>query len=238
MSREAEDRYDHEEEERHYYEEEARREAFYEEELRRFTEGTAQGAVFHYLAVHGDAIEERVTRCLAEAEALTRDGYYGAALTRAVSGIEITIRFFLVRPLVQGAFLSEDWVQVLSQKVLRGRAAGDRELLPAILQNWKMDITKVTLIDGSQAWKQIVKRVLPRRDGYVHRADEVSEQDAALSIQCLTTLLARVVDPLATRLGFTREQTGFWSVVAAKNPPEFPNLNPPTTYPRRDPVPK
>lgn len=220
------------EEDRYRYEQEAAMEAFLEEELRRI----AEEPVFGYLAVHGDAIEGRVKRCLAEAEALTRGGYHGAALTRAASGIEVTIRFFLARPLVQGAFLSEGWAEVLSQKVLSGRTAEDRELLPAILRNWTIDITKVILADGSQAWEQIVRRVWPRRNDYVHKADEVSAQDAVLSIECLTILLSRVVDPLATRLGFTREQTGCWSVVAAKNPPEeYPNLNPPTTHPRRDP---
>ena len=206
-------------------------EAFLEEELRRI----AEEPVFGYLAVHGDAIETRVKRCLAEARALTDGGYHGAALTRAASGIEVTIRFFLARPLVQGAFLSEDWAELLSQKVLSGRTVEDRELLPAILRNWKIDITKVTLPDGSQAWEQIVKRVWPRRNEYVHKADEASAQDALLSIECLTTLLTRVVDPLAIKLGFTRDQTGCWSVVAAKDPPEYPNLNPSRTHLRRDP---
>src|SRR5215471_18684853 len=93
----------------YYYEreaaEDAAREAFLEQHLRSIT----RGAVFRYLAAHGDVIEERVKRCLAEAEALMGDGYHGAALTHAVTGIEITIRFFLVHPLVQGAFLSEEW---------------------------------------------------------------------------------------------------------------------------------
>jgi len=55
----------------------------------------AEEPVFGYLAVHGDAIEARVKRCLAEAEALTRDGYHGAALTRAASGIEVTVASLL-----------------------------------------------------------------------------------------------------------------------------------------------
>ncbi len=215
----------------HRYQEEAAMEAFLEEELRRI----AEEPVFAYLAVHGDAIEERVKRCLAQAQSLSGGGYHGAALTRAASGIEVTIRFFLARPLVQGAFLSEDWAELLSQKVLSGRTAEDRELLPAILRNWKIDITKVKLPDGSQAWEQIVTRVWPRRNDYAHKADDASAEDALLAIECLTALLSQVVDPLATKLGFTREQTGCWSVVAAKNPPEYPNLNPPKKHPRRDP---
>ncbi|MBI4379853.1 MAG: hypothetical protein HY574_01485 [candidate division NC10 bacterium] len=215
----------------HRYQEEAAMEAFREEELRRI----AEEPVFGYLAVHGDAIEARVKRCLAEAQVLSGSGHHGAALTRAASGVEVTIRFFLARPLVQGAFLSEDWAELLSQKVLSGRTAEDRELLPAILWNWRIDITKVKLPDGSQAWEQIVRRVWPRRNDYVHKADDASADEALLAIECLTALLSQVVDPLATRLGFTREQTGCWSVVAAKNPPEHLNLNPPRTHPRRDP---
>jgi hypothetical protein len=213
------------------YQEEAAMEEFLEEELRRISEEP----VFSYLAVFGDAIEARVNRCLAQAQTLSDSGYPGAALTRAASGIEVTIRFFLARPLVQGAFLSDDWAELLSQKLLRGRTAEERELLPAILRNWKIDITSVKLSDGSQAWEQIIKKVWPRRNDYVHKADDASAEDALLAIECLTTLLDQVVDPLASKLGFTRTQTRCWSVVNVKNPPEFPNLNPPSTYSRQDP---
>ncbi len=215
----------------HRYQQEDAMGAYLEEELRRI----AEEPVFAYLAVHGDAIEARVKRCLGQAQALSGSGSHGAALTRAASGIEVTIRFFLARPLVQGAFLSEDWADLLSQKVLNGRTAEDREMLPAILRNWKMDITKVKLADGSQVWEQIVRRVWPRRNDYVHKADDASADEALLAIECLTALLSQVVDPLATKLGFTREQTGCWSVVAANNPPEHPNLNPPKKHPRRNP---
>jgi hypothetical protein len=136
--------------------------------------------------------------------------------------------------LVQGAFLSEEWAATLSKEILGERTADDRKLLPAILRRWEIEITQVTLPDGSQAWSQIVgkRQVLARRNDYVHKAAEVSAQDARLAIECLTTLLTRVVDPLATRLGFTREQTGAWSEVAATEPNVYPRT---TTYPRCDP---
>ena len=144
----------------------AARQAELEEQLRRIGEAP----VFAYLAVHGDAIEARVKRCLAEAQDLMRDGYHGAALTRAVSGIEVTIRFFLVRPLAQGAFLSEEWAALLLRKVLGGRTADDRKLLPAILRRWEIEITQVTLPDGSPAWPRIKgkEQVWDRRNDYVH----------------------------------------------------------------------
>lgn len=213
------------------YEQEAAMEEFLEQELQRI----AEEPVFGYLSTHGDAIEDRVRRCIDEAQKLKSAGYNGAALVRAAAGIEITIRFFLARPLLQGAFLSDDWSQLLSQKVLNGRTAEDRELLPAILHNWKIDITSVKVPRGLQAWEQIVTKVWPLRNDYLHKASDVSLDDAVLSIQCLEVLLSQVVYPLAQRIGFTREQTGCWSIIARKNPPEVPDLNPPRKYPRQDP---
>lgn len=213
------------------YEREAAMEEFLNEELRRI----AEEPVFYYLACYGDAIEARVRRCHDQAQNLIEAGFFGAALVRAAAGIEITIRFFLAKPLVQGAFLSDDWSQLISQKILNGRTVEDRELLPAILRNWKVDITSVKLSDGSQVWEQIVGNVWRHRNNYVHKADEASRDEAILAINCLEALLSQVVDPLALKLGFTRGQTGSWSVVAVKNPPEFPNLNPPRRFTSRDP---
>jgi hypothetical protein len=217
----------------HYsdYERETAMEEFLNEELRRI----AEEPVFYYLASYGDAIEARVRRCLDQARNLIEAGFFGAALVRAAAGIEITIRFFLARPLVQGAFLSDDWSQLISQKILNSRTAEDRELLPAILRNWKVDITAVKLPDGSQVWEQIVGNIRRRRNEYVHKADDTSRDEAILAIDCLEALLSQIVDPLARKLGFTRDQTGSWSVVAVHNPPEFPNLNPPRKFTPRDP---
>ena len=213
------------------HEREAAMEKFLNEELRRI----AEEPVFYYLASYGDAIEARVRRCLDQARSLIEADFFGAALVRAAAGIEVTIRFFLARPLVQGAFLSDEWSQLISQKILNGRTAEDRELLPAILRNWKVDITSVKLPDGSQIWEQIVGNIWRRRNNYVHKADDASRNEATLAIDCLEALLSQVVDPLARKLGFTRDQTGSWSVVAVKNPPEIPNLNPPRRFTPEDP---
>ena len=52
------------------------------------------------------------------------------------------------------------------------------------------------------------------------------------SAECLDSLLNHVVDPIAHRLGFTREQTGLWSVVVSSVQPE---VNPPNRYETADP---
>ena len=45
-------------------------------------------------------------------------------------------------------------------------------------------------------------------------------------------LIDDVVAQVATRLGFTRQESGCWSIFVRKNPPEFPDLNPPYHYDR------
>jgi hypothetical protein len=195
----------------------------------------AEGPVFSYLAHHGDAVEERVRSCLAEAMALIEAGFHGAALARAAAGTEITLRFFLAFPLLQGAFLSNEWAQLLSGKLLGGRTAEDRKLLPAILENWQIDIAAVRLSSGKQLWDSIVSRVWPCRNEYTHQGATTSPDDAMLAIECLATLLDGVIPALAQRLGFTRSETGCWSIVNVPNPADFPNLNPPYRYDRRSP---
>lgn len=213
------------------YQEEEAMERFIDEQLREI----AEAPVFAYLSKYGDAIEERIRHCIEEATALRETAFWGAALIRSAAAIEITIRFFLSRPLVQGAFLSDDWAALLSNKVLNGRTAEDRDLLPAILRNWGIDVTHVLLADNSQMWEQVITHVWPSRNDYVHAGGTIVEADAVLAAECLDALLKQVVDPIASRLGFTRGQTGRWSVVSSSIQPE---LNPPRHYETADPFEK
>jgi hypothetical protein len=203
-------------------------ESFLDEQLRQLSESP----VIYYLARFGDAIEERVERCRVEADALTAAGFHGAALVCLAAAIEITIRFFLARPLMQGAFLSDEWADLLSKKMLNGRSAEDRELLPAILRNWKLDITELKLTDGSRMWDQILNQVWHRRNEYAHAGAVISESDARLAAECLEAMLTQIVSPIARRLGFTREETGRWSVILSRHDR---SINPPTAHERASP---
>ncbi len=205
-------------------------ERFIEEQLRQISESP----VIYYLARFGDAIEERVQLCRSEAADLAAAGFHGAALVRSAAGIEITIRFFLARPLVQGAFLSDEWAALLSTKMLSGRTADDRDLLPAILRNWNLDITRITLADGSKLWDRVLTRVWPRRNDYVHAGATISENDACLAAECLQAMLTQVVAPIAVRLGFTREETGRWSVILSRHDR---SINPPSRNETASPFP-
>jgi hypothetical protein len=202
---------------------------FIADELQRISEEP----VIHYLASNGDAIEARVRLCLTQAQGLKEDGHYGAALVRAAAGIEVTVGYFLARPLLQGAFLSWEWADLLAEKIFRRRTTEEREMLPAILHNWGIDITAVKLASGEQVWEQVVSKVWPHRNAYVHRADDATISDATLGIDCLNALLTDVVDPLAMKLGFSRPVTGCWSKVVKQSSQLGRSTT--TTHPRADP---
>lgn len=199
-----------------------------EEAMERFLEKHLQevssAPVFAYLARYGDAIQERVLRCQIEAENLAQSAFFGAAVARAAAGLEIMIRFFLMRPLVQGAFLSDEWANLLSRRILRGRTSEDRDMLPSVLKAWNIDIAAICLMDGTKLWDRIINFVWKARNEYVHAGADIPSSTAALAIECLKVMQENVIKPLAHSLGFTVQETGQWSVVLSKydrsiNPP-------------------
>lgn len=211
----------------HPDEEEWRQEAAMMEWFEEQLQGQAREPVFAYLAKYGDSVQARVDSCNDEATGLLAAGFPGAALVRVAAGIEVTVRFFLARPLVLSAFLSDEWAQVLTGKILNGRTTEDRKLLPAILRAWGLDITTIRLNGGAPLWETIVSKVWLRRNDYVHAAASVTDAEAQLALECLRALLSQVVAPIARQLGFTREETGRWSVVLSSHDRD---LNPPRHY--------
>lgn len=185
----------------------------------------AREPVFAFLARYGDAVQARVDTCRTESAALRAAGFPGAALVRTAAGIELAVRFFLVQPLVLSAFLSDEWARLLTDRMFKSRTADDRKLLPAILRNWGVPLTSIKLSDGSQMWEALVQRVWKARNEYVHAGATVLDDEAAIATECLECLLANVVSPIARELGFTREDSGRWSVVFSRFDR---SLNPPT----------
>jgi len=170
----------------------------------------------HYLGTYGDAIQERVLRCLAEAKRLQDGESYAAAVVNAATSIELIIRFMLLRPLVQGSFLSDEWAAVLANRVANGRSAEDKGLLPAVLRQWGIDVNSLTLADGSLVWPTILNAVWPLRNKIVHQATTARDTQAATAIECAEALLSQVVNMLARNLGFTLGTTGRWSEIRGK----------------------
>lgn len=193
------------EDDRNYYEQEVAIEAFLKESLREISEDNIR----HYLGSYGDAIEERIAECLKQGEELLNLNYYGQSITNAFTAIELIIRYLLVRPLVQGAFLSDEWSEILSKRIATGRSAEDRKLLPAILKLWGVDITSLQLSNSDELWASI-SHLWERRNTFVHAGENITKTEAVTAIACAKTLLNQTVYPLATKLGFTLETTGKW----------------------------
>jgi len=182
---------------------------FLQESLKSISQENAKS----YLGKYGDAVDMRVRECLHEAEELLNLGYLGPALRLAATAVELMVRFLLLRPLVQGAFLSDEWAAILVRRVTSGRSSEDRKLLPAVLRQWGIDITTVRTDSGIDLWDYVVGQLWPTRHKVVHRADRPERGTVASAIECARHFRKEVVGSLAAKLGFTLETTGKWSEI-------------------------
>lgn len=198
---------------RGYYEEEAARDAFIEETLK----GISHDGVSGYLGTYGDAIDGRVQTSIDQAQQLLKAGFAQSSLVLATTAIEVIVRFLLIHPLVQAAFLSEDWAYLLTQRVASGRTAEDRQLLPKILEFHDIDISTVLLKNKKPLWATVLATVYPMRNKAVHSAEPITVDEAVIALECATLLRSDVVLPLATKCGFTLETTGRWHTTRTEN---------------------
>jgi hypothetical protein len=182
-----------------------------------------------YLMRYGDAIDGRVKACFAEADALLRAQHPGPSLTVSLTAVEIMIRFLLLRPLLQGAFLSGEWAEVLLRRIATGRTAEDRELLPAVLRKWEIDIEQYRTPTGKPLWQFLKGTIWPLRDRFVHAFDVVTEEQATEALAGARAFRVDVIGPLAVRLGFSLDKTHRWNLI------EKPHGGTEARYPAEDP---
>jgi hypothetical protein len=167
----------------HDFSDEIAEREFLEETIR----GISDDGVRNYLATYGDAIDARISSTLIQAQQLQAFGWCGASVTNAVTSIELTIRYLLVRPLIQAAFLSEDWADLLTQRIVSGRTAGDRELLPEVLRFHDIRLKHIFLPDGRALWVTILQ-IYKTRNTVVHEAASVTVESATTAIECAIQL--------------------------------------------------
>jgi hypothetical protein len=160
---------------------------------------------------------------------LTTAAFYSPAVVSAVTAIELTIRFLLLRPLMQAAFLSEEWANLLTKRVTSGQSARDREILTDILRFHDIDLEGLKLPEGKSLWSSLRNAVYPKRNGIVHRAEPATQNDALLAISCADQLRNQVVLPFAQKLGFTLETTNVWRNAKTDTSGAFYNARDPFT---------
>jgi hypothetical protein len=164
-----------------------------------------------YLGSYGDAISERVNGRLAEAKAFLEGGHKAAALVWAVTAIEITIRFMLLRPLLKAGFMTEDWEDILGERLASGsRTEDDRKLLPRVLGQWYVRPDTILVHKGQQLMHS-VEASISKRNRIVHAGESCSQTDASIAIECAESLLTKIVHPLGARLWFDLGNGNKWS---------------------------
>lgn len=174
---------------------------FIEGQVRQAIDGRVADAARAYLGTYGDAVTDRVQRTIEEAQTLLAAGHPGPATALAATAVELTLRDLVIRPLVQGAFLSDQWAAVLTNHILRGAPGEVRRLLPVIATAWDLDLDEVRLPDGASVWGVFTGPVTKARNDFVHSAEPVPPDLAARAIACARSLLEGLVGPLAQRIG-------------------------------------
>lgn len=169
----------------------------------------AQDSVRGYLGTYGDAVEERVKQCVEEAKKLLESNFWGPSLTLSVTAIEIIIRFMILRPLVQGAFMSEEWAEILSKRIATGRSAEDKKMLPAILRQWGIDITTIKTKTDEPLWENI-QHLTQKRNDFVHSGEKIQKHEAIKGLEAADALITEIIVTLAHKFGFSLAETGKW----------------------------
>lgn len=186
----------------------------------------SRDSVRMYLAVYGDAIEKRVRECLADARDLLASGQHGLSLVRSATASELVIGYLVVRPLVRGAIMSEQWAAILTEKIIYASRRNDKELLPPLVKQLEIDLDAIVLPSGGRMWQRLVGKddgVWAGRDAFLHLSLPASEEMARTGIEAVEALLSGLAAPLAARFGLswpetTWASTSFGSVIVAIEP--------------------
>ncbi len=196
---------------------EARREEAMEKAMDETLQEISTDNVREYLGTHGDAIEKRVRGLVKQAEELHKIEYYGSSLTLSISAVEITIRFMLLNPLMRGAFLYDDWAEILVKSVLTSQTSRDRDILPKVLKQWGIELPTIKLPDGRNLWESILK-LFRRRNVFVHGGNPIEESESKRGIESINSLFDKIVYPVSKELGFTVQETNRWCEIKRIGP--------------------
>jgi hypothetical protein len=179
-------------------------------------------AVRDYLGSNGDAIDGRVQKLIGMADTLYKSGHHGPSIVASVIALEVMIHYFCVRPIVEGAILSDLVAAEVSKRIVGSRSLDQRQMLSAVLRAWGIELAELLLPDKQPMWDRIQTVVIKKRDSFIHRGDGVNDREAELALQCVQSFREQVVLGLASRLGFTLQKTGCWSkIVYAAEPPGY-----------------
>jgi len=171
-----------------------------------------EDAVRHYLGTYGDAVDARVSKLKATAADLLAKNSPGPSIAVSMTAPELMIQYFCIRPIIQGAFLSDLLASEVAKKVVDSRSCDQNNLSVPLLKPWGIDLTAIKVANGEKLWEQF-QTLRKARNAFLHRGDNVTDEDAELAIECVTVFRSEVVAKIAERLNFTIDKTGCWAKV-------------------------
>jgi hypothetical protein len=201
--------------EEEYFEEIGRR-----EQIAEALKGISDDGMRKYLGTYGDAVAKRFDLVRAQARYARQSGYPHFAILGAVTAIELVTRHMLFRPLLQGAFLSDAWAQVLTRSFTNARSKQERDVLPQVLEMRGIKIKELTLSDKSSFWNTLTEKIIPKRNSIAHAGEFADPAEAVLALECADMLWSEVVLELAKKLGFNLEDGGNWADMGEGTEPD------------------
>src|SRR5579871_4136188 len=142
-----------------------------QEDVAKALKDISEEGVREYLCTYGDAIAKRFDLVISQAKYASQSGYPHFAVLGAVTAVELATKYMLFRPLLQGAFLSDAWAQILTTRFTKARSNREREILPQILEMHGIKLKELKLPDGSLFWDTLTKVVILKRNSIAHEGE-------------------------------------------------------------------
>jgi hypothetical protein len=181
------------------------------------------------LGTYGDAVEARVRTCLDDAAELSGTGRHDMSIVRSATASEIVVRYLIVEPLLAGMHLSDMLGKLLTGLSTMHRAR-NREIVPALLRHWDIDLGSYKLGGGAKLWDVLVSDLWPARDRVVHAAEAGDPDLAARGHEAATDLMDGVIVKLSEVIGLSWPDTAWHEVVQGVRGAEYS-----TTYEAKSP---
>jgi hypothetical protein len=197
-----------------WYEEEYFEQIGRQEQIAKALKDISEDGAREYLGTYGDAIDRRFDLVMAQARYARQQGYPHFAILGAVTAIELVTKHMLFRPLLQGAFLSDVWAQILTRRFTNARSKQERDILPQILEMHGIKIKgELTLSDKSLFWDTLIDKVIWKRNLIVHEGEFATPAEADFALECADVLWNKVVLDVAKKLGFKLDEGECWAEV-------------------------
>ena len=161
---------------------------------------TGYQTICSYIEHNAKKFIDLINQLIVEGEDLERLKYYNMAIVTFLCGIELLIRFLLLKPLLGGMFLDEDWIFFIEEnKLFCNRTDEEQNLLLKILKKYGLDIEKIEINESKKLWTEL-KIIVKTRNNIVHNGLKALPEDVKKAFLCLESLINYVLKPIYQKL--------------------------------------